>query len=246
MQVQETTGVPRRPEAHERLLQTVMFTDIVGSTDLATRLGDASWRQVLARHHSLVRRQLKRFGGREVDTAGDGFFATFDQPARAIACARAMIEGFDRQGLQIRVGIHMGEVEVVGKNVTGVAVHIGSRVMSTAGANEIVVSSTVRDLVAGSDLQFEDKGLHELKGVPAQWRLYVIEPPARERDLEERTGLPHLEAEAEERPLVTPLRVAAAVALVLAVATAAVLLTRGGGLPPVHVNTVAKIDPGNG
>ncbi|MEA2508664.1 MAG: hypothetical protein QOG21_746 [Actinomycetota bacterium] len=236
----------RRPDAHERLLATVMFTDIVGSTELATRLGDAAWRQLLSRHNSLIRKQLKRFGGREVDTAGDGFFARFEQPARAIACARALTEAFDRQGLQIRVGIHMGEVEIVGNNVAGIAVHIGSRLMSQAGPNEIVVSSTVRDLVSGSDLQFEDKGLRELKGVPSQWHLYALEPPAREPATEEKSGLPHLESEPEARPLVTPVRVVLTVLVLVAIASAAVLLFKGGGLPPPRVNTVAKIDPGNG
>ena len=142
--------------------------------------------------------------GPRVDTAGDGFFARFEQPARAIACARALTEEFERQGLQIRVGIHMGEVEIVGNNVAGIAVHIGSRLMSRAGPNEIVVSSTVRDLVSGSDLNFQDKGLHELKGVPSQWHLYALEPPeTEERDQE---GLPQLQAQPEAKPLVTPLR----------------------------------------
>jgi YVTN family beta-propeller protein len=221
-----------------------MFTDIVGSTELATRLGDADWRQLLSRHNSLIRKQLKRFGGREVDTAGDGFFARFEQPAKAIACARALTEEFDRQGLQIRVGIHMGEVEIVGNNLAGIAVHIGSRLMSQAGPNEIVVSSTVRDLVSGSDLNFQDKGLHELKGVPSQWHLYALEPP--EREQKQREGLPQLQAEPEAKPLVTPLRALIAAALVAAVVIAAVVLFTGGGLPPPKLNTVAKIDPNSG
>ncbi len=221
-----------------------MFTDIVGSTELATRLGDADWRQLLSRHNSMIRKQLKRFGGREVDTAGDGFFARFEQPARAIACARALTEAFDRQGLQIRVGIHMGEVEIVGNNLAGIAVHIGSRLMSQAGPNEIVVSSTVRDLVSGSDLHFEDKGLHELKGVPSQWHLYALQPP--EREAKEREGLPQLQAEPEAKPLVTPLRALIAAAVVALAVIAAVVLFTGRGLPPPKVNTVAKIDPNSG
>jgi class 3 adenylate cyclase/streptogramin lyase len=235
----------RRPDTHERLLATVMFTDIVGSTELATRLGDAAWRQLLSRHNSLIRRQLKRFGGREVDTAGDGFFARFEQPARAIACARALIEAFDSQGIQIRVGIHMGEVEITGDKVAGIAVHIGSRLMSQAGPNEIVVSSTVRDLVSGSELQFEDKGLHELKGVPSQWHLYALEPPERER--KEREGLPQLQADSEAKPLVTPARALIGAAAIAVVVIAALLLSRGGGgLPSPKVNTVAKIDATSG
>jgi YVTN family beta-propeller protein len=242
--VPQTTDVRRRPDTSERLLATVMFTDIVGSTELATRLGDADWRQLLSRHNSMIRKELKRFGGREVDTAGDGFFARFEQPARAIGCARSLIEAFDRQGLQIRVGIHMGEVEITGNNVAGIAVHIGSRLMSNAGPNEIVVSSTVRDLVSGSDLQFEDKGLHELKGVPSQWHLYALEPPVRERP--EREGLPQLQEEAQARPLVTPLRAGIVAGLIAVIGIAAFSLLKGGGLPPPRANTVVKIDPNSG
>jgi YVTN family beta-propeller protein len=234
----------RRPDAHERLLATVMFTDIVGSTELATRLGDAAWRQLLARHNSLIRKELRRFGGREVDTAGDGFFARFEQPARAIACARTLIEALNRQGIQIRVGIHMGEVEISGDNVAGIAVHIGSRLMSQAGPNEIVVSSTVRDLVSGSDLQFEDKGLHELKGVPSQWHLFALEPP--EKDRKEREGLPQLQAEPEDKPLVTPAQAVVGAAVIAVLVIAGLVLFRGGSLPPPEANTVAKIDPSSG
>jgi DNA-binding beta-propeller fold protein YncE len=221
-----------------------MFTDIVGSTDLASRLGDAGWRRLLSHHHSVVRKQLKRFGGREVDTAGDGFFATFDQPAHAIACARELVDGLEAIGIQIRVGIHMGEVEVTGPKVTGVAVHIGSRVMSTAGPKEIVVSGTVRDLVAGSELAFEDKGIHELKGVPAEWHLYAITPLAREA---ESAPSPLTKEREEDRRILTPARlIVGAAALLLATVTAFLFFQGGGGLPPVAVNTVAKLDPADG
>src|SRR6266516_2466348 len=166
--------MPRRPQTPERLLTTVLFTDIVGSTERASELGDKQWRRIIAAHHALVRRDLKRFQGREVDTAGDGFFATFDQPAQAIRCAEAVVRDVRRLGIEVRAGVHMGEVEVIGPKVGGIAVHIGARVMSKAGPGEVVVSSTVRDLVAGSDMRFHDLGAHELKGVPAQWRLYAV------------------------------------------------------------------------
>src|SRR5206468_5196354 len=168
--------MPRRADAPERLLATVLFTDIVGSTQLASELGDRGWRQLISRHHAFVRKTLKKYNGREVDTAGDGFFATFDQPARAIGCAKELVAGLHAMGIEIRAGVHMGEVEVIGPKVGGIAVHIGSRVMSKARPGEVLVSSTVRDLVAGSDMRFEDLGAHELKGVPAQWRLYAVKP----------------------------------------------------------------------
>jgi YVTN family beta-propeller protein len=152
----------------------VLFTDIVGSTELATELGDRRWKQVLAMHHSFIRGCLKRHGGRELDTAGDGFFATFDQPARAVACAVEAADGLWERGLRIRAGVHVGEVERTGPKVGGMAVHIGSRVASTADPGEIRVSSTVRDLVVGSDLRFLDRGNCVLKGVPGEWRLYAV------------------------------------------------------------------------
>ena len=166
--------MPRRPQAPKRLLTTVLFTDIVGSTERAAEVGDKRWRQIVSAHHALVRRQLKRHGGREIDTAGDGFFATFDQPAEAIHCAEGILRDVRRLGIQVRAGVHMGEVEVVGPKVGGIAVHIGARVMAKAEPGRVLVSSTVRDLVSGSGLAFEDLGSHELKGVPAQWHLYAV------------------------------------------------------------------------
>jgi adenylate cyclase len=158
----------------ERILATVLFTDIVGSTERAAELGDSRWRELLNRHHALVRRELHRFGGREINTAGDGFLATFDRPARAIRCACAIREAVRDLGLEIRGGVHMGEVEGEGKAVGGIAVHIGARVAAQAGASEVLVSSTVRDLVVGSGCGFEDRGVHVLKGVPGEWRLYAV------------------------------------------------------------------------
>jgi pimeloyl-ACP methyl ester carboxylesterase len=167
------TGARRGPEP-DRVLATVLFTDIVGSTVEAARLGDRRWRDLLERHNAVVREQLARFDGREVDTTGDGFLATFDGPARAIRCASAVHAGVRGLGLQLRAGIHTGECELVGGKVAGLAVHTGARVASVAGAGEVLVSSTVKDLVAGSGIEFEDRGAHELKGVPGEWRLFAV------------------------------------------------------------------------
>jgi class 3 adenylate cyclase len=165
----------RRPSPHsDRVLATVLFTDIVGSTERASAIGDRAWRELLDQHHALVRRELDRFQGREVDTAGDGFLATFDGPARAIRCAGSVRDAVRRLGLEIRVGLHTGECELTGGQVRGIAVHTGSRVAALAGPSEVLVSSTVKDLVAGSGLEFEDRGTHELKGVPGEWHLYAV------------------------------------------------------------------------
>ena len=158
----------------ERVLATVLFTDIVGSTERAMELGDRDWRQLLERHHATVRRQLARFRGEEVDTAGDGFFATFDGPARGIRCARSIVDSVQELGLDLRSGLHTGECELVDGKVGGIAVHIGARVAAQAAPGEVVVSSTVKDLVAGSGLEFDDRGDRELKGIPGEWRLYSV------------------------------------------------------------------------
>jgi class 3 adenylate cyclase len=164
----------RPPPRRDRVLATVLFTDIVGSTDTAARLGDREWRQLLDRHNRTVRTALARYGGREIQTAGDGFLATFDSPRRAIECARAAADTVRSIGLEIRAGVHTGEIELAGDDVQGIAVHIGARVSAKAGASEILVSSTVRDLVTGSGIEFEDRGLHSLKGVPGEWRIYAV------------------------------------------------------------------------
>jgi class 3 adenylate cyclase/esterase/lipase len=159
----------------DRVLATVLFTDIVGSSERAAAVGDREWRKTLEQHHELVRRQLVRFRGREVDTAGDGFFASFDGPARAIRCACAISEAVGELGIDVRAGLHTGECEVVDGKVAGIAVHTGARVASQAQPGEVLVSSTVKDLVAGSEIQFADRGVAALKGIPGEWRLFAVE-----------------------------------------------------------------------
>ncbi len=162
------------PHVPDTVLTTLLFTDIVGSTERAARVGDTAWRELLGRHHALVRRELARFRGEEQDTAGDGFFATFDGPARAIRCAHAVVDGLRELGLDIRAGLHTGECELHEGKVAGIAVSIGARVASAARGGEVLVSQTVKDLVAGSGLAFEPRGEHELKGVPGSWQLYSV------------------------------------------------------------------------
>jgi class 3 adenylate cyclase/alpha-beta hydrolase superfamily lysophospholipase len=158
----------------DRVLATVLFTDLVGSTAKAVELGDAGWRELLREHHARVRTQLARFRGREIDTAGDGFFASFDGPARAIRCARAVADSVAEVGLDVRAGLHTGECEQVDGKVAGIAVNIGSRIAALAGPGEVLVSQTVRDLVAGSQIEFDERGATELKGIPGEWRLYAV------------------------------------------------------------------------
>ena len=165
------TGVRPKPEA-DRVLATILFTDIAGATERAAEMGDQKWSLLLARHHELIREELNRFRGREIDTAGDGFFATFDGPARAIKCAKAIQNELTKLGLNVRIGLHTGECEVMDDKVSGIAVHIGARVVNYAAPGEILVTSTVKDLVAGSGLSFADRGEYELKGVPDKWRLF--------------------------------------------------------------------------
>jgi class 3 adenylate cyclase len=165
-----------RPAGSERVLATILFTDIVGSTELAARIGDSAWRELVQRHHAIVRGELARFHGRELDTAGDGFFASFDGPARAVQAASAIRDALLPLGIQIRSGLHTGECEVSDGKITGIAVSIGARISSLAAPGEILVSSTVKDLVAGSGLAFEDRGDRQLKGVPDTWRLFALSP----------------------------------------------------------------------
>jgi class 3 adenylate cyclase len=168
-------GTPTR-RIPDTVLATVLFTDLVGSTERAAELGDQAWRELLSRHHEIVRRELARFRGVEIDTAGDGFFASFDGPARAIHAADAIVDGVRVLGLEIRAGVHTGECELHDGKIAGIAVSMGARVAASAGPSEVLVSGTVKDLVAGSGIEFEDRGKHELKGVPGEWRLYAVRP----------------------------------------------------------------------
>jgi class 3 adenylate cyclase len=167
--------VSRAPEA-DRAVTTVLFTDIVGSTERASEVGDRRWTELLDAHNSVVRRELERFRGHELNTTGDGFLATFDGPARAVRCALAIVEALRAVGVEIRAGLHTGEVEVGDGETRGLAIHIAQRVLAEAGAGEVLVSSTVKDLVAGSGLVFAERGLHALKGVPEEWRLFQVVP----------------------------------------------------------------------
>jgi class 3 adenylate cyclase len=167
----------RAEVADDRVLATVLFTDIVDSTRRAAEMGDRDWHALLDAHDIIVRLQLGRFRGREVNTSGDGFLAMFDGPQRAIRCAMAIRDGVQALGIEVRAGLHTGECEVRGDDIGGIGVHIGARVSALAGPNEVLVSSTLRDLVIGSGLEFEDRGAHELKGVPGEWHLFAVTSP---------------------------------------------------------------------
>ena len=163
--------------ADDRVLATVLFTDIVDSTRRAAEMGDRDWHALLDAHDAVVRSQLARFRGREVNTSGDGFLAMFDGPQRAIRCAMAIRDAVQALGIEVRAGLHTGECEVRGDDIGGIGVHIGARVSALAGPNDVLVSSTLRDLVIGSGLEFEERGAHELKGVPGEWRLFAVASP---------------------------------------------------------------------
>ena len=167
------TGIRPAPEP-DRVLSTVLFTDIVGSTERASSLGDSAWRDVLEQHHASVRRELAHFRGQEIATTGDGFLATFDGPARAVRCAVAIRDRMRESGLEVRAGVHTGECERMGDNIGGLAVHIGSRVAGLASPGEVLASSTVKDLVSGSGIVFEDRGAHSLKGIPGEWHVFKV------------------------------------------------------------------------
>ncbi len=171
---QTGAAMPENGVVRRRYLSTVLMTDIVGSTEHAAELGDSGWRDLVQQHHAVVRASLRRHGGREIDTAGDGFFAVFDAPAAAIDCALDVAEAVRKLGIEIRAGVHVGEVEQIAGKVGGIAVVIASRIMSAAGAGEVLVSATARDLAAGSGLTFEDRDVRELKGVPGEWHVYAV------------------------------------------------------------------------
>jgi class 3 adenylate cyclase len=167
------TGVRPAPEP-DRVLKTVLFTDIVGSTERAVDMGDRRWRDLLDEHDHVVRRELERFRGTEVNTTGDGFLAAFDGPARAVRCAQAIVDDARNMSIEVRAGLHTGECEVRGSDLAGIAVHTGARVSALAGPSEVLVTSTVRDLVAGSGIEFTDRGRHELKGV-GEWQVLAVQ-----------------------------------------------------------------------
>jgi class 3 adenylate cyclase len=173
--IEEFLTGSRAPVLVDRVLATVLFTDIVGSTEKAATLGDRRWRDLLDNHHATIRRNLARFRGHEVKSTGDGILATFDGPARGVRCACAIADEIRPLGIEVRAGLHTGECEMMNDDVGGIAVHIGARVASLAGAGEVLVSSTVKDLVAGSGLRFSDRGSQSLKGVPGEWHIYAVE-----------------------------------------------------------------------
>jgi len=234
----------RRRGDDGRALATVLFTDIVGSTELASELGDVHWKQVLATHHGVVRKTLKKYNGREIDTAGDGFFATFARPADAIRCASDIIDQLREIGIHIRAGIHMGEVEQMGAKVGGIAVHIGARVASKAGDSEILVSSTVRDLVSGSDIRFGERGSYDLKGVPGEWRLFAVDHELK-GDSPSKPLVEAPQAKAARRRTLPAVAVGVSAALSLAIVLILVLVLKSSTSNVVAVpgpNTVSMID----
>jgi len=232
------------------LLATLLFTDIVGSSDLADQLGDRRWRELLARHHALVRRLLKRFSGRELDTAGDGFFAAFTTPAEGVRCAAAISEGVRELGIEIRAGLHVGEAEVFGSKLSGVAVHIAARTMAAAGPREVLVTGVLRDLVPGAGFQFEDRGTHALKGIPGEWRLLAVtavDGQARAAELEpaqRQERLDSIQAPRVPRRARGPLSALIALLVVVGVLAAIVVVLRRGSPPPApRKGAIELIDP---
>jgi class 3 adenylate cyclase len=173
-EIERFLASPHKAVVRDRVLATVLFTDLVASTERIAALGDRTWRKVLENHHRAVRRELAFFGGVEIDTAGDGFFCRFDGPARAIACAQRIVDDASELDLAVRAGVHTGECETVGAKIAGIAVVTGARISALAQSGEVLVSRTVRDLVAGSGIEFADRGEHELKGVPGRWHLFAV------------------------------------------------------------------------
>jgi streptogramin lyase len=229
-----------------------MFTDMVGSTEVAAELGDRRWRELLARHHRMVRAELRRFGGREIDTAGDGFFATFDRPAQGIRCAWSVAERVRELGIEVRAGLHVGEAELMGKQVGGVAVHVGARIGAQAGPGEVLVSGTIRELVPGAGIQFEDRGLRNLKGVSEPQRLHAVEAV----DGKPRTRQLTAEEASRRRAQIVPpaplkrrgVLVVGVLLLVLALVAAALFVGTDDGKPkpPPAENAVARLDEQTG
>lgn len=244
----------RAGRSAERFLATILFTDIVGSTDLAVKLGDRGWRRLVAAHHRAVREELRRFGGREVDTAGDGFFATFGQPAQAVRAADAIATSVGRLGVSIRAGVHTGEAEAIGQKIGGIAVHIASRIQTAAGPGEVLVSGTLRDLVAGSGLEFVDRGIHELKGIPGEFHLWGLVRSAPEVDqtaVGSIVRVPEPGARRVDRRTLVLVAGASTAAIVLAWVAGVALLSRTSpaSAPPsfrLRANTVVVVDEASG
>src|SRR5262245_38568503 len=234
------------------------MTDIVGSTEHASELGDTGWRELVELHHSTIRAALKRHGGREIDTAGDGFFVIFDAPAAAVRCALEIVEQVHGLGLDVRAGIHVGEVEQMGAKVSGITVPIASRIMSAAAPSEVLVSSTVRDLAAGSGFKFEDRGVRELKGVPGEWHIFGVVTEVAEESTETgaSAGARERRAAAVRRAQSRPIwqrrpRLVAAgvVGLAIVLATAGLLVWKPwqpAALASVDENSIGVIDPDRG
>ncbi|MEP7040530.1 MAG: ABC transporter substrate-binding protein [Chloroflexota bacterium] len=246
--------MPGRETSPERFLTTVVMTDIVGSTEHAAELGDNAWREFLQQHHALIRTELRRHGGREMDTAGDGFFVIFDAPAQAVGCVLAMAKAVRGLGIEIRAGVHVGEVQQMAGKVTGIAVVIASRIMAGGGGGDVLVSSTVRDLVAGSGLTFEDRGVRQLKGVPDEWRVYSVRRPEAEAVAPGQPAVARVRrAAAVRRAQARPIwqrrpRLAAAIAGGLAIPLVATSLLvwqpwRPATLTSVSENSIGIIDP---
>ena len=249
--------MPGKRGTPERFLTTVLMTDIVGSTDHAAELGDAAWRELVQQHHALVRAALRRRGGREIDTAGDGFFAIFDAPAATVACALEVAEAVAKLGIDIRAGIHVGEVEQIGRKVGGISVVIASRIMSAAEPSEVLVSPTVRDLVTGSGLAFEDRGVRELKGVPGEWHVYsVARAEAESVDAAVAPAAHERRAAAVRRAQARPIwerrpRLVAAAVLGIAIVVGGAALLVGKpwqtpALAGISENSIGVIDPARG
>jgi class 3 adenylate cyclase len=244
---------PRR----ESVLATVLFTDIVGSSELGTELGDRRWEVLLSRHHAVVRRELRRFRGRELDTAGDGFFASFDNPGNAVRCAAALVEAVQELGIEIRAGLHLGQAEIVGRKLGGAAVHVGARTMAQAGPAEVLTTGGLKEVLPPSDFTFEDRGSHVLKGIPGDWRLFRVtatdHPLPRPLDPDVAAARrAAVQAPSLWRRRYVPIGIAAAV--VAGGVAASVLLAGDGGSPatpstgptglPAHA--VLLLDPGTG
>ena len=240
-----------------RALAAVLFTDIVDSSAVASRVGDARWKELIARHHAIVRRELKRFGGKELDTAGDGFFASFSEPAAAVRCACAASEAVRELGIEIRAGVHFGECEQVGEKLGGIAVVVGARVMSLGGAGDVLVTATTSDLVAGAGFGFQDRGTHALKGVDGRWHVLAVtevdgEPrakPAAPDEAEQRLAAVQPSAVLSRGWFASrPWAVGVGIAVVLALIAISIPLLRSeaGGAIDVGTNSVARLDGTDG